>query len=72
MSAFHPVHDALAITSRSNGYFVIIHKLSGRTYHIAYAKKPDAELARTQIMKNWALDDLNSKFIKNADDCLRR
>jgi hypothetical protein len=70
MSAFHPVHDALAIASRSNGYFVIIHKLSGRTYHIAYAKRADAEIARTQIIESWAPSDLNSKFIKNVDHCL--
>jgi hypothetical protein len=72
MSTFHPVHDALAITNRSNGYFVIIHKLSGRTYHIAYAKRADAEIARMQIMKNWAPSYLNSTFIKNADHCLLR
>jgi len=72
MSAFHPVHDALLILQRSNGYFVIIHKLSGRTYHLAYEKKTDAETARTQLTQTWALDDLNTKFIKNADDCLKR
>ncbi|MDB5594231.1 MAG: hypothetical protein JWM36_1192 [Hyphomicrobiales bacterium] len=72
MSTFHPVHDALAIASRSNGYFVIIHKLSGRTFHIAYAKQADAESARAQLIESWSPADLNSQFIKNADHCLRR
>lgn len=72
MTLFHPVHDKIFITHRSSGMHVLVHKLSGRTYRIAFAKLADAEAARAELIETWALDDLNTKFIKNADDCLRR
>jgi hypothetical protein len=51
---------------------VIVHKLSGRTFRFAFANLPDAEAARTKLIEAWTLSILNTEFIKNADDCLRR
>jgi hypothetical protein len=72
MTSFHPVHDAMFITKRQSGMHVIVHKLSGRTYRFAFADLTDAEAARTKLMEQWTLSGLNTEFIKNADDCLRR
>ena len=71
MTVFHPVHDAMFIIQRKSGMHVIVHKLSGRTYRFGFANLADAEAARTRLMEQWKLDDLNTEFIKNAD-CLRR
>lgn len=72
MNVFHPIHDAMSITRRQSGMHVIVHKLSGRTYRIAYAKLDDAGAARTKLEETWTLSILNTEFIKNADDCLKR
>jgi len=72
MTLFHPVHDAMFITRRKSGMHVVVHNLSGRTYRFAFARLADAETARARLVEHWKLDYLNTEFIKNADDCLRR
>jgi hypothetical protein len=72
MTVFHPVHDAMFITRRKSGMHVVVHKLSGRTYRFAFFEHADAEAARTKLINTWTLSVLNTEFIKNADDCLRR
>lgn len=67
---FHPVHDAMSITKTAKDYFVIQHRLSGRTYKNCYQTKEAAEKECERIIAAWVPSDLNFKFIKNAGNCV--